>query len=86
MRFEFANTHAYPGCRVRLADEGNADETLVQFSDGAIAQGRYSRDAGAIRLTVMPYTTARGTGIVEKSWTLAPDPKSSGWKVKARLP
>ncbi len=85
MRFEFADTHAYPGCRVRLAEEDNGEETLAQFSDGAVAQARYSRDGEAIRLTVEPYRTARGSDIAAKSWSLGPDPKSGGWKVKARL-
>ncbi|MFT4001196.1 MAG: hypothetical protein QM684_13225 [Rhizobium sp.] len=85
MRFEIANTHAYPGCRVRLADEDNADEIVAQFSDGTIAGARYSRDGSAtIRLTISPYRTARGTDIAEKSWILTPDPKGGGWKIKAR--
>lgn len=85
MRFEIANTHAYPGCKVQIVDEGNTGEIVAQFSDGTITQASYSLNGTSIRLTIHPYTTARGTDIGLKSWRLSADSSSRGWKVKAQL-
>lgn len=84
MRFQLAHTHAYPGCRVTLAEADNADESLVEFSDGVVVPCRYRREDAAIVLTIAPYTTARGTKIGEKSWMLCLDAATGGWKIKAR--
>ncbi len=86
MQFEFAHTHAYPGCKVRLTD-GNVDtEAVVIFSDGVITRGKYERQTDSILLAISSYETARGTKIAEKVWMLRPDVKQGHWKVSARLP
>ena len=84
MRFQLSHTHAYPGCRVKIAEEDNGDENLVEFSDGLIVAGRHVREGTTIVLTIAPYKTARGTEIGEKSWILLPDSTKRGWKIKAR--
>lgn len=86
MQFEFAHTHAYPGCKVRVTD-GNVDtETVVMFSDGVVTQGKYEHQTDSIQLAISSYETARGTRIAEKVWILRPDVKQGHWKVSARLP
>jgi hypothetical protein len=86
MQFEFAHTHAYPGCKVRVTD-GNVDtEAVVMFSDGVVTQGKYERQTDSIQLAISSYETARGTRIAEKVWILRPDVKQGHWKVSARLP
>lgn len=67
-----------------LSEEDNGDENLVEFSDGVIAPCRYMREGAAIVLTIAPYTTARGTGIGEKTWILLQDGARGDWKIKAR--
>ena len=84
MRFQLAHTHAYPGCRVTLAEEDNRDEDLVEFSDGVIVPCRHVREGDTIALTIAPYTTARGTRIGEKTWIVLQDKARDGWKIKAR--
>ena len=31
MRFQLSHTHAYPGCRVKIAEEGIDGEELAEF-------------------------------------------------------
>jgi len=86
LRFQLSHTHAYPGCRVTIAEEDNQDENLVEFSDGVIAACRHLREGTAIVLTIAAYRTARGTDIGEKSWILLPDAAKGDWKIKSRTP
>lgn len=85
MRFQLSHTHAYPGCRVRIAEEGVYGEETAEFSDGVIVPCLHKREGDAIVLTISPHRTARGTDIGEKSWRLLPDSASGDWKIAARL-
>ena len=85
MRFQFSHTHAYPGCRVKIAEEDVGDEELVEFSDGVIVACRHRREGDAIVLAIPAHRTARGTDIGDKTWKLLPEAKTGGWKVAARL-
>lgn len=85
MRFHLAHTHAYPGCRLKIAEEGVDGEEVAEFSDGVIVPCRHWRKGDAIVLTISPHRTARGTDIGEKSWRLLPDEASGDWKIAARL-
>lgn len=86
MRFEFGHTHAYPGCRLRLAESGGTHDAacLVEFSDGIVVPARFVRHADAITLHVPPYRTTRGTRILAKSWLLRPDGAGDRWRVRKR--
>jgi hypothetical protein len=81
----FHNTHAYPGCRATVgAARGRSGKTMVEFSDGSIANGSYRKvGADEIVLNVNPYVTARKTEIGRKRWRLRHDQK--GWKVIQKL-
>ncbi len=86
MRFQFAHTHAYPGCRVHLPamDDAAAGEAEIEFSDGQVVAGRWRRDGNTLVLDIPSWTTARGTTVQPRRWRLhAPDGQ---WKVAARLP
>lgn len=83
MRFAFADTHAYPGCRVRI-DESDPED-LAEFRDGAIAPVVHRRQSEAVSVTVAPYRTKRGTQIGEKTWILHPRGDRGVWIV-ARPP
>lgn len=85
MRFQLSHTHAYPGCRVKIAEERIDDEELAEFSDGVIVPCRHRREGDAILLTISPHRTARGTNISDKSWRLLPDVARGDWKIAARL-
>lgn len=86
MRFQLAHTHAYPGCRVKIAEADVGDENVVEFSDGVVVACRHRREDSRIVLTIAAYTTARGTAIGGKSWILVPDPAKGDWKIQARVP
>lgn len=86
MRFQLSHTHAYPGCRVTIAEEDVGDENLVEFSDGVLVPCRHRRDGPGIVLTIAAYRTSRGTKIDRKSWILAADAAKGDWKIKARAP
>lgn len=85
MRFQLSHTHAYPGCRVKIAQERIVDEELAEFSDGVIVPCRHRRDGDTILVTISPHRTARGTNISEKRWRLLPDGEASEWKIAERL-
>lgn len=86
MQFEFAHTHAYPGCKVRVTDANVETEAVVMFSDGVVTRGRSERQTDFILLAISSYETARGTKIAEKAWILRHDVKQGYWKVSARAP
>lgn len=82
--FRFANSHAYPGCRVTVEGAGERGSAMAEFSDGSVAACTYARTAdGGIRATVGAYTTRRRTAIAEKTWLLAED-TDGAWKVARR--
>ena len=82
--FRFANSHAYPGCRVTVGDVGARGRATAEFSDGSAAPCAYVRTAdGGIHVTVGAYTTQRRTAIAEKSWLLA-RAADGNWKVARR--
>lgn len=85
MRFQLSHTHGYPGCRVKIADNGIDGEEIAEFSDGVVVPCRHRREGDAIVLTISPHRTARGTNIGQKSWRLLPDAASGDWKIAARL-
>ena len=89
MDFSFADTHAYPGRRVRVRDAAmTAGATaMVEFSDGAVANGTVEGfSADEITLAVAPYVTGRGTRIQGKTWILRLDLKTRGWTVARKAP
>lgn len=86
MRFQLAHTHAYPGCRVKIAEADVEDENLVEFTDGVVVTCRHRREDSRIVLTIAAHRTARGTAIGEKSWILLPDTAKGDWKIKAKVP
>ena len=86
--FRFANSHAYPGCRVMIDGLGDGagerGHAAAEFSDGSTASCTYARTAdGGIRVTVGAYTTKRRTAIAEKTWLLA-EGANGTWKVARR--
>ncbi|KFI33571.1 hypothetical protein CG51_09040 [Haematobacter missouriensis] len=81
MILRFADSHAYPGCRVGLAEAGG--DTLAEFSDGSTAPVVAERQGTGWDIRIAPYRTARGTAIAAANWRLSR--VGDGWKVTARL-
>lgn len=82
--FRFANSHAYPGCRVTIDGVANHGHATAEFGDGSVASCTYARTADAeIRVTVGAYTTRRRTAIAGKTWLLAKG-ADGAWKVARR--
>jgi hypothetical protein len=90
-RLAAADTHLYPGARLRCLDQpgpsrfGAGDAVLVEFSDGNVVNGRIeeARPVEAV-LSVEPHRTARCAVITGKRWRLAPGPEIGHLRVKAR--
>lgn len=71
MRFRFPNSHAYPGGRLIVEDDGNAGpKGLVEFGDGVnvIAEWHLSKDS--LHLSIPAYRTAKHTEVAARSWRL----------------
>ncbi|MGE0095604.1 MAG: hypothetical protein AB7M05_00135 [Alphaproteobacteria bacterium] len=82
--FRFANSHAYPGCRVTIDGTGSRGQATAEFSDGSVSSCAYARTAdGGIRVTVGAYTTRRRTAIAKKTWLLV-EGADGTWKVARR--
>jgi len=82
--FHFANSHAYPGCRVTIDGTGSRGQATAEFSDGSVSSCAYTRTVnGGIRVTVNAYTTQRRTAIAEKTWLLT-QAADGTWKVARR--
>lgn len=81
MILRFADSHAYPGCRVTLAEAGG--DTLAEFSDGSTAPAMAERQGAGWDIRIAAYRTARGTAITARNWRLSP--AGDGWTVTARL-
>lgn len=90
-RFAAADTHLYPGARLRCLETPSAavlragDRMLIEFSDGCLASARIGRVAAAgATVTVESYRTARGTSVAARSWEVAPGTRPGELRVKAR--
>lgn len=71
MRFVFTHSHAFPGGRVLLEDDGTAGPACtVVFADGTRLKGEWRREGADILLDVPPYATAKGTEIDAHHWRL----------------
>ena len=71
MRFTFPHSHAFPGGRVTVDDDGKAGpECMVEFGDGVTVIAEWSSADGAIRLHVAAYRTAKGTEVAARGWRL----------------
>lgn len=93
MILECADSHLYPGCRLRLREARERDEVRVVFADGSTASAEVeAAEIGAAQgelvVTVAPYRTARGRAIGAKRWRLVPDGDEAAerWRVAAKLP
>lgn len=79
MRFMFPHSHAFPGGRVVVNDEGTPGSAcLVEFSDGATAIAEWRAAGDAIHLSVPAYRTARGTQVAARNWLLVQ--RRGGWR------
>lgn len=91
-RFRAANTHLYPGARLRLVEGGAAaaevaDAVQIEFSDLGCVSGRIAAGSAAQRLEIAltAHRTARGTAVSAKSWFIEPLAGRAGeWRVAAR--
>lgn len=86
MRFHLSNTHAYPGCPVKITDHDNQMEVIAEFSDGVIVPCQHKWQDGKIIIVIAAHRTARGTAIGEKTWILRPSTTEGEWKITTRVP
>jgi hypothetical protein len=81
LTLRFGHSHVYPGALARL-DAALPDEDempcLVEFADGMQVPARLAGGRDVRRLSVAEYTTARGTFIPAKRWSLSPFPNGNG--------
>lgn len=95
-----ANTHLYPGARLRVALPDSATDRpawrggnalVLEFSDGVVVAGTLHKvQADEVEIALHAYATASGTAIAAKNWRLrwlpAHDAASPpGLKVAARV-
>jgi hypothetical protein len=78
-------SHLYPGARLLLRSTLQGElvkcpELVITFSDGSIAEAMVEFDSAtaASFVRVDDYTTARGTRIPAKSWSVASNSSSEG--------
>jgi hypothetical protein len=67
------NTHLYPGARVRTSagELRRGDDVVIEFADLGSARGRVvGAGAAGVDIDVASHTTARGTTVAPKHWTL----------------
>ncbi|MGC0416301.1 hypothetical protein [Embleya sp. AB8] len=92
-----AGSHLHPGALVRLHGLGAVDPHHVptepgdlRFADGSRTAAQVLIDADErVTLWVAEYTTAAGTTIAERVWSVHPAPDGSGdvlLRIGARLP
>ncbi|MDQ8035236.1 MAG: hypothetical protein REJ50_24800 [Bordetella sp.] len=95
MRFFFRDSHAYPGCPVRVqsagAHTGAATPIVAEFADGtgALGSGMLMPD-GELWLDLDAYDTAKGHRVAPHRWALVRvavmgDSADGEWKVARRL-
>ncbi len=83
MRFTFPHSHAYPGGRVAISDDGETgSEGMVTFGDGVTVIAEWRSQGDGIHLSVPAYRTAKGTRIAAKSWRLT-QRKDGVWRSDA---
>ena len=80
MRFAFTHSHAFPGSRVAVEEDG-AEGCLVEFGDGTTVIGRWRCDGEAIELEIPAYRTARGNPVDARRWRLV---RSTGSEWRSR--
>ena len=69
MRFTFPHSHAFPGGRVAVAEEGGDPAAcMVEFSDGVTVIAGYRRIGEDIVLDVPSYRTSKGTLVAARRW------------------
>lgn len=75
-----ANTHLYPGARLRVALPDSVtdrptwrggDALLLEFSDGVVVAGTLGQThADEVEIALHAYATASGTAVAAKNWRL----------------
>ncbi|HMO28072.1 hypothetical protein [Enterovirga sp.] len=72
MRFVFTHSHAFPGSRVSVEEDGEPGPgCLVEFSDGTIVMSECRMEGEDILLHVPPYRTARKHAVEGRTWQLS---------------
>lgn len=72
MRVVFPKSHAFPGGRVVVADEGGpGPECLIEFGDGVTVIAECCPADDGLHLSVPGYRTAKGTQVAARNWHLA---------------
>ena len=96
-RLRAANTHLYPGARLRgtlPATQRGGYPVIIEFADGALATGQVEdTDADGPTLALDAWVTRRGALVTPRRWRLRPapaaDPSSAPagteWRVARRL-
>lgn len=89
MRFEFTDTHIYPGATARLSGglpDGDVEATcLVEMSDGVVLSTSCSVRGDEILLSMPEYLTARAAKIPAKAWALRRDQETGAWRARSRV-
>ncbi len=82
MRFVFTHSHAFPGARVALHEDGTEGPgCLVEFGDGTAVIGQWAREDEAIGLDIPGYRTAKGNPVAARRWRLT---RSAGGEWRSR--
>ncbi|WP_374579110.1 hypothetical protein [Phenylobacterium sp.] len=69
MRFVFPHSHAFPGGRVMVEEDGAVGSAgEVEFADGSVVAAAWRRDGNDFDLEVPTYLTARGTEVAARRW------------------
>lgn len=80
MRFAFPHSHAFPGGRVIVDDDGTAGpECLVEFGDGVTVVSEWRPAGDAMDLEIPAHRTAKGTRIAARRWRLVRR-KDGAWR------
>lgn len=71
MRFLFPHSHAFPGGRVALEEDGNTGpECVVEFGDGTAVIAEWHGAGEGGDLFVPTYRTAKGTRVEARAWRI----------------
>lgn len=80
MQFTFPHSHAFPGGRVVIEDDGNGGPSgLVEFGDGVTVISEWRLAGDVIYLIIPAYRTGRGTEVAARNWIVA-QRKSGEWR------
>lgn len=72
MRFSFSHSHAFPGGRLTVDDDGKpGSECLVEFGDGVTVIAEWRRSDADIILSIPSYRTGKGSQVEKRIWRLA---------------